>query len=245
MAGTEHAAGEALAGGADVDRRLHEAADVLDMIARRVGRRLGGHIELDELKAYGHEAMLQIVTAYDPARASFRAYAALKLKWAIYDGLRQSTHGRAGNRVRALMASERVAASWAADLGKGEDAGDDGVLPREPNEADYEERLRSMLETQAAALAVGLLVGPDDHDALVDEATSPEDRVVNKQSRAAVQRAIAALPERERTVIVRHYFDDDRFDRIAVDLGISKSRASRLHTRAILRLARALQEQGE
>ena len=75
MAGSENAAGDALAGGADVDRRLREAADVLDMIARRVGRRLGGHVELDDLKAHGHEAMLQIVASYDPARASFRAYA--------------------------------------------------------------------------------------------------------------------------------------------------------------------------
>ena len=53
---------------------------------------------------------------------------------------------------------------------------------------------------------------------------------------ARVRTAVAELPEQERTLVERHYFGGERFDKVAAELGLSKSWASRLHTRAVARL---------
>jgi RNA polymerase sigma factor for flagellar operon FliA len=49
---------------------------------------------------------------------------------------------------------------------------------------------------------------------------------------------VARLPdERERSLIERHYFDDEQLSTIAEELGVSRPWASRLHARAIRNLA--------
>ena len=52
--------------------------------------------------------------------------------------------------------------------------------------------------------------------------------------------AIAALPDEEAQLVRRHYLEGERFDHVAQSLGLSKSWASRLHTRAMQRLAKRL-----
>ena len=51
---------------------------------------------------------------------------------------------------------------------------------------------------------------------------------------------LPVLDARERELVERHFFGGDRFDAIAGDLGFSKSWASRIYTRALARLRKAL-----
>jgi len=54
--------------------------------------------------------------------------------------------------------------------------------------------------------------------------------------------AIGELPERERQVIVMYYYEDLYMSEIAEILGVSESRISQLHTRALYDLSRKLEE---
>jgi RNA polymerase sigma factor for flagellar operon FliA len=92
-------------------------------------------------------------------------------------------------------------------------------------------------------MALGLVASHGDVAALPDEADSPEESASRAELAQAVRRAVQELPERERALVERHYFDGERFDRIAQDLGISKSWASRLHAQAIGRLSEQLRGQ--
>jgi RNA polymerase sigma factor for flagellar operon FliA len=62
---------------------------------------------------------------------------------------------------------------------------------------------------------------------------------------AVVEKAIRELPDNEAELVRRHYLEGERFDHVAKDLGLSKSWASRLHTRAIRRLSEALRGRDE
>jgi len=53
--------------------------------------------------------------------------------------------------------------------------------------------------------------------------------------------ALASLGERERHLIVRHYFDGDSLHEIGLAMDRSRSWASRAHTRALVRLRAALE----
>ena len=59
----------------------------------------------------------------------------------------------------------------------------------------------------------------------------------------AVREAMDALPDQERHLVQRHYFDDVRLDEAASELGLSKSWASRLHGRAIENITRQMKRQ--
>jgi RNA polymerase sigma factor FliA len=57
-----------------------------------------------------------------------------------------------------------------------------------------------------------------------------------------VHSAIAQLPDEEAALVRRHYVEGERFDHVAQSLGLSKSWASRLHSRAMQRLAKRFRE---
>jgi RNA polymerase sigma factor FliA len=57
--------------------------------------------------------------------------------------------------------------------------------------------------------------------------------------------AIARLPEREKIVVALYYYDGLTLREIGEVLGVTESRVSQLHTKAILRLKGRLQEDRE
>jgi RNA polymerase sigma factor for flagellar operon FliA len=66
---------------------------------------------------------------------------------------------------------------------------------------------------------------PDPH-ALVDQGEL-RDRIAD---------AIAALPEREKLVIALYYYENLTLREVGEVLGVTESRVSQLHTKAVLRL---------
>lgn len=216
------------------DRLVNEGLPVLHRVARRIARRLGRRIPVDDLIALGHPALIDVARTYDASRSSFEAYASTKIRWAIFDGIRRETRWRSvAARASALAASARFAEGRSAD--------EDGDIP--PTQEAYAERLGRLLAGHAAAMALGLVASRRDVAALPDEAESPEESASRAELAQAVRRAVQELPERERALVERHYFEGERFDRIAQDLGISKSWASRLHAQAIVRLSEQLRGQ--
>lgn len=212
---------------------VRQGLPVVQSVARKIARRLGGLVHVDDLLGMGHVALIEIARTYDPARATFVSYAAARLRWAMLDGLRRETHGRSSNaRVLAVMASERHLE------GLGLDPEPDAPTTEQQDQA----ALTALLEGQAAALTLGLLSAAPDPDLVGPGSVTPEEQLARAQLVHAARDAILTLPERERALIERHYFGGEPFDVIARDLEIDKSWASRLHARAIDRLKAALRD---
>jgi RNA polymerase sigma factor for flagellar operon FliA len=197
-------------------------------VSRRLARRLGSQVSLDDLVGIGNLALLAIARTWDPSRATFVAYATWRLKYAILDGFRRETHGRiVAARAAALIASERLA-----------DARAGAPEPDAPTTLEEDQAaLSDLLAGHAAALAIGLVTVPRDDVLHVD---TPEEEVQKAEIAEVVKSAILTLPDRERALMERHYYGGEQFDAIAEDLGISKSWASRLHERAVQAVRQAV-----
>jgi RNA polymerase sigma factor for flagellar operon FliA len=79
--------------------------------------------------------------------------------------------------------------------------------------------------------------------AFADETVaSPQQQVEQRMDRAALERAVALLPEREANIVTWHYFEGVPFKLIASRLGVSEPRVSQLHARAMGRLRETLAE---
>jgi RNA polymerase sigma factor for flagellar operon FliA len=168
-----------------------------------------------------------------------RAYANFRVRGAIIDGIRSASQlpRRAYERLNGLSAALKVS-EGAADDSFGSTAA--------PTRAQADQALGDHLAAMAAAITVGLIapaaVGEEGEQVQVSTAESPEDAVSRAQLLALVQRAIEGLPDEEAQLVRRHYLEGERFDQVAQSLGLSKSWASRLHTRAMQRLAKRLRE---
>lgn len=215
----------------EVERRVREGMDVLRAVARQVARRLGGKVPLDDLVSHGSAALFDIARGFDPSRARFQAYAAMKLRWAMIDGVRRDGRGFLAGRASALLASQRLSEAT---------PGPDDASGEPPTEEAYQARLRGVLAGHAAALAVGLASRTPDVAGVPDASENAEERLARAQFGAFLRARVQSLPARERALVERHYFGGENFDAIARDLGISKSWASRVHAQAISQLAESL-----
>ena len=198
---------------------------LLPPIARRLRRDIGSAAEVDELLAAGREALFEAARVYDPTRSPFAAFATSRARWAMIDAVRRETHSRGQSaRIRAIAAMTRVDESAVA------------TEAAEPTEESNRDHLRSLLAAEAGALFMGLATGD------VREVPDPEESLSRARKSKALREALEDLPERERTILERHYFVGERFEAIAEALSVSKSWLSRIHARALVTLGAALAE---
>lgn len=224
-------------GGRRDDARVREAMDLLDVVARGVGRQIGSRFDLDDLKGYAHEAISDVVDKFDPSRGvSFKSFARLRLRGAIIDGLRRESGLPRGvaARLRALEAGDLYIENRSEETSQ-----------KAANADAADQRVQSFLKGLATAYASGL-VSRDGEDAAGvtedREALDPEMAASRKQMRALLDRALTEIGDPEGTILRRHYFLDEDLQDAAAHVGLSKSWGSRLHARGIDKLSQKLSE---
>jgi RNA polymerase sigma factor for flagellar operon FliA len=90
--------------------------------------------------------------------------------------------------------------------------------------------------SDASGDQVSLLDTIQDHDA-----PDPQQLLDASELKDRLADAISALPEREKLVIALYYYENLTLREIGEVLGVTESRISQLHTKAVLRLKSRLQ----
>ena len=221
----------------EVLERFQADLELVEIVARQVARTLGPSVELDDLRSFGREGLLDAARKFDSQRGvPFRAYANFRVRGSIIDGVRSMAQlsRRTYERLNGLSASLKTS----------EGAADDTFASGASSRAQADQAWGDHWAAMAAAMAVGLIaptsIGEEGERVQVSTADSPEDAVARAQLLILVQEAITGLPEDEATLVRRHYLEGERFDHVAESLGLSKSWASRLHTRAMQKLSKRL-----
>jgi RNA polymerase sigma factor for flagellar operon FliA len=214
--------------------RFHEELDLVDLNARQVARRIASpSVTLDDLRSFGREGLLTAARSFDASRGvPFRRWANLRIRGAMIDGVRQWGHlpRRVYQELRALAAADEY--QGAVD--------EEGAASPATTPEAADARITSYLAGIATAMAMGSLTGREATDD--GPAPTPEEAVAKAELVERVREVVARLPEAERTLIERHYFGDETLDQAAASLGLSKSWGSRLHARAIERIAKAMRK---
>jgi len=228
----------------EILERFSSALGLVEIVARQVLRTLGGAGELEELLSFGREGLWDAARRFDDSRGvPFRGYANFRVRGAIIDGVRASARlsRRTHERLNGLQAAARIS----------EGAFEDLSAPRPPGSgaAEAELALSEHLAAMATAMAAGLIAptahGESGERTLVDVSDNPEQAYGQAQLLELIRTAITELPHEEAELVRRHYLEGARFDHVAEELGLSKSWASRLHTRALTRLSKRLRSLSE
>jgi len=232
------------------DRLVLTYAPLVKYVAGRLGSGLPAHVDEGDLVSYGLLGLMGAIERYDPERdVKFETYAIARIKGQIIDELRAMDWVPRSVRSRARDI-ERAIAELEARLGRApsdeEIAGKLGISPDE-----LEESLSEIARSSIAALDELWTVSGSGGDqiALIDtiedeSAPDPQSSLSQTEMREAMADAIARLPEREKLVVTLYYYEELTLREIGEVLGVTESRVSQLHTKAILRLRAHLSAAG-
>ena len=199
--------------------------------------RVREHVELDELIAMGNLGLAEAATRYDPALgASFATFAWYRVQGSMIDGLRRMSH--LPRRVWAQIATLRAAAEYLEAQAQRADVA--RTQAAAATTADKLGEVKAALGAIRTMYVVALDQVPDDR--LVSTDVGADVSLGRARQAERLRIALGRLPERERTLVLAHYQDDQTLQDAGAAMGLSKSWASRLHARAIDRLRELLDD---
>ena len=223
----------------------------LDEDTVRMSNGLPSHIEESDLISYGLLGLIGALERFDPAREiKFETYAISRIKGSIIDELRsldwvpRSVRSKAREIEKACAILETRLQRAPTDR---EIADELGIT-----EVEFAQSLTQISNTSIVALdELWSISGSDgDQASLIDTLEDPKSRDPSKmldlsEMKARLAAAIDALPKREKIVIALYYYENLTLREIGEVLGVTESRVSQLHTKAILRLKGRLRDEIE
>jgi RNA polymerase sigma factor for flagellar operon FliA len=206
-------------------------------LAVKIHRKMGSQGDLDDLIAYGQVGLAEAAADFNPDRGSqFSTYAYYRVRGAIYDGLSKMNWGSRAryNQVR----NDQIA---------GDVLEADSVSASNSETATVDDDAKWLVAITRRLTVVCLAINSEGGscDTLADEhALAPPSQAAAREIYQRLHGLIDALPDEERTLVRSVYFDGMTLNDAALQLGVSKSWASRMHARTLDKLAISLRKLG-
>jgi RNA polymerase sigma factor FliA len=231
----------------DGDQRARERlvvaySPLVKYVAGRMSSGLPAHVDEADLISYGLSGLINAIERFDLGRdIKFETYAITRIRGSIIDELRtldwvpRSVRARARDIERANQKLEARLQRAPSD--------EEMANELEMSVSDFQSALVQISNSTIVALdelwnindqggdSVSLLDTLPDHNA-----PDPESVIDQGELRDRIAGAIGALPEREKLVIALYYYENLTLREIGEVLGVTESRVSQLHTKAVLRL---------
>ncbi|HWD86153.1 MAG TPA: RNA polymerase sigma factor WhiG [Solirubrobacteraceae bacterium] len=224
------------------ERLVVAYAPLVKYVAGRMSSGLPAHVEESDLISYGLTGLISAIERFDLSREiKFETYAITRIRGAIIDELRtldwvpRSVRARARDIERANMKLEAKLQRAPTD--------EEMAVELEMSTSEFQDALLQISHSTIVALDELWNVSDSSGDqvSLLDtlpdrDAPDPQALVDQGELRDRIADAIAALPEREKLVIALYYYENLTLREIGEVLGVTESRVSQLHTKAVLRL---------
>lgn len=211
-------------------------------VAGRLASTLPQTVDTADLISYGMFGLIDAIEKFDLSREiKFETYAMSRIKGAIIDELRavdwvpRSVRHKAKELERAYIALENKLKRVPTDEEVAEYL---SITIKELNE-----NVKKLSHTSIVALEELWSVGFDKDEKVslldtIEDTTSkdPYEFLETSEIKKILAEAIDNLPYREKTVIALYYYEGLTLREIGDILGVTESRVSQLHTKAVLRL---------
>jgi RNA polymerase sigma factor for flagellar operon FliA len=229
------------------ERLVVAYSPMVKFVAGRLGAGLPSHVDDADLISYGLMGLIGAIERFEPERGiKFETFAMTRIRGAIIDELRSLDWVPRSVRSRA-----REIEAAQAKL--------EHELQRAPSEAELAAKLditEEELQTSLLEIANSSVYALDelwtvsdssgDQVSLLDtisdpRAEDPQESLASSEIKDRLTEAIASLPEREQLVVALYYYENLTLREIGEVLGVTESRVSQLHTKAVMRLKSGLQ----
>lgn len=203
-------------------------------------------IDIEELKSLGMIGLYDALNRFDSGRdLKFDTYASFRVRGAILDGLRKEDWIPRSLREKAKKvdtAVDKLQQQFLRPVTAKEVAEETGLKEEE------------VLAVQSESFFANVLSIDDDHrrgeedqiDYTIEDkkTATPEKELIKEETVRDLAKVIETLNEREQLVISLFYYEELTLTEIGKVLGVSTSRISQIHSRALFRLKQALLQTG-
>lgn len=228
------------------DKKIKEQLiiDHIELVKIIAGRLYGSYknnVDFDDLVGYGIFGLLDAIEKFDPSKnVKFDTYAYIRIRGAIIDQLRSLDWIPRSVRQKYKRVEE---AYKNVENSNGRSASDREV-------ADYlgitvEELQRTLSEIHSfsvVSLDEKLANNPSFTLADEDADKEPQKHFEKEEMKIILKDLVNDLPEKERTVISLYYNTELTYKEISLVIGVSESRISQIHTKAIVKLRTKLEK---
>jgi RNA polymerase sigma factor for flagellar operon FliA len=232
-------------------RLIVHYSPLVKYVASRVATGLPANVEQADLVQYGIFGLMDALDKFDRGREiKFETYAIPRIRGAIIDELRsldwvprsvrskardvEKTHSQLENRLGRAPTEEEMAQKLGVDVD------------------DFRNTLLEIANSSVLALDDLWTVSDPEGgqvsllDTIRDpHAVDPEEAIDTVELKDRLAEAIESLPDRERLVVALYYYENLTLREIGEVLGVTESRVSQLHTKAVLGMRSHLQSAGE
>jgi RNA polymerase sigma factor FliA len=229
------------------ERLVLAYAPLVKYVAGRMASGLPSHVEEADLISYGLLGLISAIERFDPGREiKFETFAITRIKGSIIDELRSLDWVPRSVRTKAREI-ERANAKLEHELRRAP-TDQEMADQLEVTVEEFQESLVRISNSSVVALDELWTVSDASGDqvSLLDTiqdptAVDPAAEMNTTEMKDRLADAIARLPEREKLVVALYYYENLTLREIGEVLGVTESRVSQLHTKAVLRLKSRLQ----
>lgn len=219
------------------EKLILEYAPLVKIVAGRLSMYLGYNVEYEDLVSYGLFGLIDSIDKFDASKeVKFETYASLRIRGSILDQIRKMDWIPRTIRQRQKQID---AAMKEIELQEGRPATDAEIAQRigisEDEFLDWQGQIKA---DNIISLNEYIEQGNDvsSEASLSSGFDTPESVIEKSELREMLDEALELLTEKEKKVILLYYYEELTLKEISSILGVSESRVSQLHTRALQKM---------
>ncbi len=214
---------------ADARMALRRYEPLVQAVARRLtpAARFGQALDQEDLAAEGRIAVLEALRSYEGFGIEERTWVGTRIRQRMIDAIRR-LDVRTRDEQRFYASHDKLEQH-------------DSIAPPSSDQLEKRERARELSARRLVSLDVSVGESEPLSARLHDHYVPPADEVADEKAlQRRLHRAIASLPERQRTAIELSLFEGLPLREIGDRMGVTESRVCQLQKRAVELLRRAL-----
>lgn len=213
-------------------------AGLVKSIAKRIVSISGNYADLEDLMSYGMIGLIKAVEKFDPDKGvAFETFATYRVRGEIIDYMRRNDWVPRGVRKKSWEI-ENVSNMLTNELG------------RQPTDEELAHRLGIQKSDLIQALSEVERFNLVSFEEIIQDTVkidreftdfeTPEGFLQEDELMYILEKSLDDLPEREKLVLTLYYYEELTLKEISVVIGVSESRVSQLHSRAINKMKTSL-----
>ena len=208
---------------------IMEYVSLVKLVAGRLAIYLGANVEYDDLVSYGIFGLIDAIDKFDYGKGiKFETYASLRIRGSILDQIRKMDWIPRSVRQKQKSITE---ASKKLEALKG------------PNYSDADTWMQQTNVTNISSLDDFMEQGNDvKAPAYHGTGVNPENRILKEELKTQLTEALSMLTEKEKTVVLLYYYEDLTLKEISRVMEVSESRISQLHSKALTKMRRCMND---
>ena len=221
------------------EKIILEYAPLVKVVAGRLSMYLGYNVEYEDLVSYGIFGLIDAIDKFDFLKdVKFETYASLRIRGSILDQIRKMdwiprTIRQKQKKIDAVIRD--IETRYGRSATDEEISAGLGITGEEYLDWQSQMKITNVVSLNEF-LEQGSEVPNESAQSKSSQFDSPEEVLEREEIKKMLIESLDLLTEKERKVIVFYYYEDLTLKESSNILGVSESRISQLHTRALQKM---------